>query len=101
MISTVHSLQEYYRAVQDDRMNKTLYVLTMVTSVFVPAQFFTGLYGMNFRVMPELNWRYGYYVWWGVVIICTALVSICLRRTRDSIVGGTRIPGMMWRESRV
>ena len=45
MLSTARSLSEYYRAVQDDRTNRTLYVLTLVTSVFVPAQFLTGLYG--------------------------------------------------------
>lgn len=45
MLSTARSLGEYYRAVQDDRTNRTLYILTLVTSVFVPAQFLTGLYG--------------------------------------------------------
>lgn len=45
MISTARSLSEYYRAVQDDKTNRTLYILTLVTSVFVPAQFLTGLYG--------------------------------------------------------
>ena len=61
MLSTARGLGEYYRAVQEDRMNRTLYILTLVTSVFVPAQFLTGLYGMNFEVMPELTWRYRSY----------------------------------------
>jgi hypothetical protein len=45
MITTAKGLSEYYRAVQDDRTNRTLYILTLVTSIFVPAQFLTGLYG--------------------------------------------------------
>jgi hypothetical protein len=45
MLTTARSLSEYYRAVQDDRTNRTLYILTLVTSIFVPAQFLTGLYG--------------------------------------------------------
>jgi len=79
MLSTARGLGEYYRAVQEDRMNRTLYILTLVTSVFVPAQFLTGLYGMNFEVMPELTWRYSYYVFWGVVLLSTGLVALWLR----------------------
>lgn len=67
-------------------MNKTLYILTLVTSVFVPAQFLTGLYGMNFRVMPELNWAYGYYVFWAVVVVSTVAVTVWLRRMRGSLL---------------
>ena len=37
---------------------QVLYILTVVTTVFIPAQFLTGLYGMNFAVMPELTWEY-------------------------------------------
>jgi Mg2+ and Co2+ transporter CorA len=88
MISTVRSLKEYYRAIQEDRMNKTLYVLTLVTSVFVPAQFLTGLYGMNFKVMPELNWAYGYYVFWVVVVASTAAVLLWLKSMKGSLLRG-------------
>ena len=37
---------------------QVLYILTVVTTVFIPAQFLTGLYGMNFAVMPGLTWEY-------------------------------------------
>ncbi|CAM9389585.1 unnamed protein product [Ectocarpus sp. 4 AP-2014] len=43
---------------QQHRMNQVVYILTMVTSAFMPAQFLTGVFGMNFKFMPELNWRY-------------------------------------------
>jgi magnesium transporter len=58
ILSTVQRLGEFYRSVQEDRMNQILYLLTLVTSIFVPAQFLTGLYGMNFDYMPELGWKY-------------------------------------------
>lgn len=58
ILSTVQRLTEFYRSVQEDRMNQILYLLTLVTSIFVPAQFLTGLYGMNFDYMPELGWKY-------------------------------------------
>ena len=66
---------------QDRRMNDTLYVLTIVTTVFVPAQFVTGMYGMNFvnktdgkPSMPELTFEYGYAYFWGLVISMTLVV---------------------------
>ena len=70
MLSTARSLSEYYRAVQDDRTNRTLYVLTLVTSVFVPAQFLTGLYGTLATIFGTLM----------ILLHCTALhCTICIR----------------------
>ncbi|MEG6549812.1 magnesium/cobalt transporter CorA [Desulfocurvibacter africanus] len=43
------------------RTNEVMKVLTTVATIFIPLTFITGLYGMNFRHMPELGWRYGYY----------------------------------------
>ena len=65
---------------QDRRMNDTLYVLTIVTTVFVPAQFVTGMYGMNFvkadgrPSMPELTFEYGYAYFWALVLSMTLFV---------------------------
>ena len=69
-----------YDTYQDQRMNRVLYWLTLVTTIFVPLQTMTGLYGMNFveengtPAMPELTWgrQYGYYLFfWGSVGIFT------------------------------
>ncbi|CAM9347596.1 unnamed protein product, partial [Ectocarpus fasciculatus] len=79
ILSTVQRLGEFYRSAQDDRMNQILHILTLVTSVFVPAQFLTGLYGMNFEYMPELGWRYSYPLFWVVVIISTLCVTLLIR----------------------
>ena len=101
MQSTSERLNEFYRTVQDDRMNRTLYVLTLVTTVFVPAQFLTGLYGMNFNTenseynLPELNVRYGYIYFWVFLFVTSAIMLSCLRSTfkvsaateRQSVVG--------------
>jgi Mg2+ and Co2+ transporter CorA len=44
-----------YRSIQDEQQNRVLLLLTLVTSIFVPAQFLTGLWGMNFtNVRPSL-----------------------------------------------
>jgi len=42
------------------RMNKIMSVLTIIATIFIPLTFIAGVYGMNFRFMPELGWKYGY-----------------------------------------
>lgn len=51
-LTTAKELQALYRTLQEDKMNRVLYVLTLTTAVFIPAQFMTGLYGMNFGTGP-------------------------------------------------
>jgi magnesium transporter len=43
-------------------------VLTIFASIFIPLTFIAGVYGMNFRYMPELAWRWGYPVVWLVML---------------------------------
>jgi magnesium transporter len=49
-------------------MNETMKVLTTVATIFIPLTFIVGVYGMNFENMPELKWKYGYFVVWGIMI---------------------------------
>ena len=85
--STAERLNEFYRTVQDDRMNRTLYILTLVTTIFIPAQFLTGLYGMNFNTessaynLPELSVKYGYIYFWCFLVVSSLLMVSCLRST--------------------
>jgi magnesium transporter len=44
-------------------------VLTVVGTVFIPLTFLVGVYGMNFRAMPELNWPWAYPLLWVVMIL--------------------------------
>lgn len=53
-------IQELIVANLDLRMNQVMKVLTAVTVVFIPLSFVTGVYGMNFQNMPELEWSFGY-----------------------------------------
>jgi magnesium transporter len=54
-------LSNLYYAIQGQRMNEIMKVLTVVSSIFIPLTFIVGVYGMNFKNMPELNYPYGYY----------------------------------------
>ncbi len=66
---TLSSLVDLYISNNDLRMNDIMKRLTVVSTIFIPLTFLVGVWGMNFRVMPELDWRYGYLVAWGVMIL--------------------------------
>lgn len=61
------SLVDDFHNARMTQQNEVSYTLTLVATVFLPAQFLTGLYGMNFVNMPELQYEHGYMIWWGVV----------------------------------
>jgi len=56
----ISSLLDLYQSTLSTRMNSTMKVLTVFSAIFMPLTFVVGIYGMNFEVMPELTWRYGY-----------------------------------------
>ncbi|KAG2781955.1 hypothetical protein JG687_00012545 [Phytophthora cactorum] len=62
------SLMEDFHNTRAAQQNDVSYILALVAAIFLPAQFLTGLYGMNFTNMPELEYHNGYYVWWAVVL---------------------------------
>jgi len=51
---------DIYLSAMSNRMNEVMKVLTIIGTIFIPLTFVTGLYGMNFDFMPELQWKYGY-----------------------------------------
>ena len=59
---------DIYLSSMSNRLNSIMKVLTIIATIFMPLTFITSLYGMNFKHMPELEWRYGYYVVIGVVV---------------------------------
>ena len=68
-------LQGLYQSQLDVRQNRIMTVLTVVTSIFMPLTLITGWYGMNFRYMPELEYRWSYPA---VVAVSIAVVIACL-----------------------
>jgi magnesium transporter len=51
---------DLYLSSVSNRMNEVMKVLTVIATIFMPLTFVAGLYGMNFKFMPELEWHYGY-----------------------------------------
>ncbi len=64
------SLMEMYMSSVSNRMNEVMKVLTIMASIFIPLTFIAGIYGMNFKYMPELDWKYGYF---GVLALMMAV----------------------------
>jgi magnesium transporter len=54
-------LRDSYQTLSSNRMNTVMMTLTIVSTVFIPLTFLTGVYGMNFMYMPELTFQYGYF----------------------------------------
>jgi len=50
-----------YRTTASNRLNEIIKVLTVIATIMMPLTVITGIYGMNFKNMPEIDWRYGYY----------------------------------------
>ena len=58
--NTLEHLQDAYNAYLDAKLNNTMKVFTVLTSIFFPLTIIVGWYGMNFQHMPEYTWKYGY-----------------------------------------
>jgi Mg2+ and Co2+ transporter CorA len=56
----VSDLQQRYQSAQQDKLNRRVALLTVLTAIFMPLTLFTGIEGMNFENMPELHYRYAY-----------------------------------------
>jgi magnesium transporter len=71
---------EAYLSVVSNRLNEIMKVLTIFSAIMLPLTFIAGVYGMNFDYMPELHWRYGYFVVWGVMIIVAVTMLLIFRK---------------------
>ncbi len=72
----ITGLQELYLSEISLRMNNVMQVLTIISTIFIPLTFLVGVYGMNFDTMPELRWRWSYFVLW---VFMLTLVVVMVR----------------------
>jgi magnesium transporter len=75
-------LQDLYLAEISYKMNKAMQTLTIVSTIFIPLTFLAGIYGMNFAHMPELQWRYGYFVLLGIMLVVAIILLLLFRRRK-------------------
>ncbi|RZS93545.1 magnesium/cobalt transporter CorA [Aquimarina brevivitae] len=65
----IWGLMDMYMTTISNRMNEVMKVLTIIATIFIPLTFIAGIYGMNFEFMPELKYKYSYFILWGVMIL--------------------------------
>jgi magnesium transporter len=73
---------DLYLSTVSNRLNEVMKVLTIFAAAFIPLTFIAGVYGMNFKYMPELEWRYGYAIWWAVIIIITIFMFVFFKKKK-------------------
>ncbi|MCA0131864.1 magnesium/cobalt transporter CorA [Winogradskyella alexanderae] len=65
----IWSLMDMYMTTISNKMNEVMKVLTIIATIFIPLTFIAGIYGMNFDHIPELHYKYSYFILWGIMIL--------------------------------
>jgi magnesium transporter len=76
----IAGMLELYLSSVSNRLNEIMKVLTIIATIFIPLTFITGVYGMNFKHMPELEWEWGYYTIWLVIILMGSVMLMYFRK---------------------
>jgi len=76
------SLKDMYLSNVSYRLNEIMKVLTIIATIFIPLTFIAGIYGMNFKFMPELDWRYGYPAVLAIMLITVIIFIFYFKRKK-------------------
>ena len=89
VIDTIETLRDMLSGMLDiylssisNRMNEVMKVLTIIATIFIPMTFLAGIYGMNFKYMPELEWPWAYPVLWLILISVFVCMVIWFKKKR-------------------
>jgi len=73
---------DLYLSSVSNKMNEVMKILTMFSSIFIPLTFIVGVYGMNFKHMPELEMQWGYFIIWGIIIVVASTLFVFFKKKR-------------------
>ncbi len=76
------SLLDLYLSTVSNRMNEVMKVLTIMATIFIPLTFIAGIYGMNFKNMPELEWPWGYGLVWLLMVALAVIMLILFKKKK-------------------
>ena len=79
---TISGMIDIYMSIVNTKMNETMKMLTLIATIFIPLSFIAGVYGMNFKHMPELEWRWGYPMVWSILILVAISMLSYFRKRR-------------------
>nr|WP_321256825.1 magnesium/cobalt transporter CorA [uncultured Pseudodesulfovibrio sp.] len=71
-----------YNMVMGNRLNEIMQFLTIFATIFIPLTFLAGIYGMNFDVIPELHYKYGYYVLLSLMVAVAITMLLYFKKRR-------------------
>jgi magnesium transporter len=78
----VAGIMEVNLSAASNRLNKVMKVLTIISTIFIPLTFIVGVYGMNFRFMPELEQPWAYPLIWGIMVIVALGMLLFFKRRK-------------------
>jgi magnesium transporter len=81
-VENSNQLMTTYLSISDQKNNEVVRLLTIFSAFFLPLTFIAGVYGMNFKVMPELDWKWGYYFSILLMAAVVIVIYIWFRRKR-------------------
>lgn len=81
-VENSNQLMTTYLSISDQKNNEVVRLLTIFSAFFLPLTFIAGVYGMNFKFMPELNWEWGYYFSILLMTVIVIVIYIWFRRKR-------------------
>lgn len=73
-------IRDSYISLNSHQTNHVMKVLTVITTIFMPLTFIAGIYGMNFQYMPELTWKYGYFIILGLMFLVGVGMSLWFKK---------------------
>ena len=87
VIDTIETLRDMISGMLDiylssvsNRLNSVMKVLTIIATIFMPLTFLAGIYGMNFKHFPELEWRWSYPVFWLVSVLISVSMLLYFKK---------------------
>ena len=78
----INSMIDAFDTNISNRTNEVMMVLTVWSTIFLPLTFLTGVYGMNFKYMPELQGKYGYILFWVTAVVITSVMIYYFKKKK-------------------
>ncbi len=77
---STNTIFQMYFSLSSQSTNEVMKVLTVITSIFLPLTLITSIYGMNFHYMPELDWKYGYFIVLGIMVTIALTLLVIYKK---------------------
>jgi len=79
---SISGIMDVYLSNNSNKMNEVMKALTVISSIFIPVTFVVGVYGMNFKYMPELQSPYAYWIVWAIMLTIMIGMGVYFKRKK-------------------